>query len=80
VGTKALQPPTESDWNIAYTADAARYTMARSRELRRESIECCQRAAALRREAKGLRRAHNSGSASATQVRGMDGCVATASG
>jgi hypothetical protein len=63
VGIIALPPPTEADWNIAYSADAARYTIARSRELRRDSIACCQRAAALRREAQGLHRAHSSESA-----------------
>jgi len=58
----ALPTPTESDWDIAYSVDAARYTIARSREVRRDSIACCQRAAALRREAEGLHRAHSSGS------------------
>jgi hypothetical protein len=49
--------PTVSDWNLAYSADAVRYTIERSRELRRDSIECCRRAAALRRQAERLQRA-----------------------
>jgi hypothetical protein len=55
-----LQMPTESDWNIAYTLDCAR-------RVRRDSIECRQRAAALRREAVDIRRAHTAASDGAAQ-------------
>jgi hypothetical protein len=54
MGVNAPQPPTESEWNIAYTVDAARAAMATACQLRLDSIECRQRAAALRREAEDL--------------------------
>jgi hypothetical protein len=66
VASNALPPPSASDWNLAYSADAVRNTIARARELRRDSIACCERAAALRRQAEHLQRAHASEEGQAT--------------